>query len=48
MGFAVPAEVGAKMARPELKTIVLVGDGVFQTTGRNYQASTSDNNNHSR
>ena len=33
MVFAVPAAVGAKMARPELKTIVLVGDGAFQTTG---------------
>ena len=33
MGFAVPAAVGAKMARPDLKTIVLVGDGAFQMTG---------------
>jgi len=32
-GFAVPAAVGAKMARPDPKTIVLVGDGAFQTTG---------------
>ena len=33
MGFAVPAAVGAKMARPDLKTIALVGDGAFQITG---------------
>ncbi|MDA7976673.1 MAG: thiamine pyrophosphate-dependent enzyme [Pirellulales bacterium] len=33
MGFAVPAAIGAKMARPDLKTIVLVGDGAFQMTG---------------
>ena len=33
MGFAVPAAVGAKMARPDLKTIALVGDGAFQMTG---------------
>ncbi len=32
-GFAVPAAAGAKMARPDPKTIVLVGDGAFQTTG---------------
>jgi indolepyruvate decarboxylase len=33
MGFAVPAALGAKMARPELKVVVLVGDGAFQMTG---------------
>jgi indolepyruvate decarboxylase len=33
MGFAVPAALGAKMARPELKVIALVGDGAFQMTG---------------
>jgi indolepyruvate decarboxylase len=33
MGFAVPAALGAKMARPDLKVIVLVGDGAFQMTG---------------
>ena len=36
MGFAVPAAVGAKMARPDLKTIVLVGDGAFQMTGMEF------------
>ena len=33
MGFAVPAGLGAKMARPDLKVVVLVGDGAFQMTG---------------
>ena len=33
MGFAVPAALGAQMAGPELKVVVLVGDGAFQMTG---------------
>jgi len=33
MGFAVPAAVGAQSARPELRPLVLVGDGAFQMTG---------------
>jgi indolepyruvate decarboxylase len=33
MGFAVPAAVGAKTARPDLTVIALVGDGAFQMTG---------------
>lgn len=33
MGFAVPAALGAKVARPSLRPIVLVGDGAFQMTG---------------
>ena len=33
MGFAVPAALGAQMARPELKVVALVGDGAFQMTG---------------
>ena len=33
MGFAVPAALGAMVARPELRPIVLVGDGAFQMTG---------------
>jgi TPP-dependent 2-oxoacid decarboxylase len=33
MGFAVPAAIGAQMARPELRPLVLVGDGAFQMTG---------------
>jgi indolepyruvate decarboxylase len=33
MGFSVPAALGAQMARPDLRTVVLVGDGAFQMTG---------------
>ena len=33
MGFAVPAALGAQMARPDLRPVVLVGDGAFQMTG---------------
>jgi len=33
MGFAVPASVGAQMANPKLRPLVLVGDGAFQMTG---------------
>ena len=33
MGFGVPAALGAMVARPDLRPIVLVGDGAFQMTG---------------
>jgi indolepyruvate decarboxylase len=33
MGFAVPAAVGAQLALPARRPIVLVGDGAFQMTG---------------
>ncbi len=33
LGFAVPASIGAQTARPELRPLVLVGDGAFQMTG---------------
>jgi len=33
MGFAVPAALGAKMAQPDHRVVVLVGDGAFQMTG---------------
>jgi len=33
MGFAVPATLGANVARPDLRAITLVGDGAFQMTG---------------
>jgi indolepyruvate decarboxylase len=33
MGFAVPAALGAMVARPNKRAIVLVGDGAFQMTG---------------
>ena len=33
MGFAVPAALGCMVARPELRAVVLLGDGAFQMTG---------------
>jgi indolepyruvate decarboxylase len=33
MGFAVPAAVGAQLANPRSRPLVLVGDGAFQMTG---------------
>jgi indolepyruvate decarboxylase len=33
MGFAVPAALGAGFAAPDLRPLVLVGDGAFQMTG---------------
>jgi TPP-dependent 2-oxoacid decarboxylase len=33
MGFSVPAALGTQMARPDLRTIVIAGDGAFQMTG---------------
>lgn len=33
LGFAVPASMGAQLARPGLRPLVLVGDGAFQMTG---------------
>lgn len=33
MGFAVPATLGARSARPDLRVVAIVGDGAFQMTG---------------
>jgi len=33
MGFSVPAALGAQMARPDRRVVVLCGDGAFQMTG---------------
>jgi indolepyruvate decarboxylase len=33
MGFAVPAALGAGMANPDSRALVIVGDGAFQMTG---------------
>lgn len=33
MGFAMPAALGAQIARPDRRTLILVGDGAFQMTG---------------
>lgn len=32
MGFAIPASIGAQVGNPQLRPIVLVGDGAFQMT----------------
>ncbi len=32
MGFAIPAALGAQVANPQLRPVVLVGDGAFQMT----------------
>jgi indolepyruvate decarboxylase len=34
LGFAVPGAVGVQLARPNLRPLVLVGDGAFQMTGQ--------------
>jgi TPP-dependent 2-oxoacid decarboxylase len=33
LGFAVPAAIGAQLAQPDERPLVLVGDGAFQMTG---------------
>jgi len=33
LGFSVPAAIGVKAARPDLRPLVVVGDGAFQMTG---------------
>jgi indolepyruvate decarboxylase len=33
LGFAVPGGIGAQLADPKLRPVVLVGDGAFQMTG---------------
>jgi indolepyruvate decarboxylase len=33
MGFGVPGAIGAQLADPRLRPLVLVGDGAFQMTG---------------
>jgi TPP-dependent 2-oxoacid decarboxylase len=33
LGFAVPAGLGVQLARPDLRALILVGDGAFQMTG---------------
>lgn len=39
MGFAVPASVGVQVAKPDLRPLVLVGDGAFQMTGMELSTS---------
>lgn len=33
MGFSLPAALGAQVARPNMRAVVIVGDGAFQMTG---------------
>ena len=33
MGFAIPAGIGAQLANPKLRPLILVGDGAFLMTG---------------
>ncbi|HEX3726949.1 MAG TPA: thiamine pyrophosphate-dependent enzyme [Pirellulales bacterium] len=33
MGFSVPAALGTQVARPDLRAVVIAGDGAFQMTG---------------
>ena len=33
MGFSIPAALGTQIARPDLRSVVIVGDGAFQMTG---------------
>ncbi len=39
MGFSVPASVGAQLANPKLRPLVIVGDGSFQMTGMELSTS---------
>lgn len=38
MGFAVPAALGAAVARPDARVVALVGDGAFQMTGMEFSS----------
>ncbi len=42
MGYAVPAAIGAKAARPEAPVVALAGDGAFQMTGLELLTSVSE------
>lgn len=39
LGFAVPASIGAELAAPDRRPLVLVGDGAFQMTGMELSTS---------
>jgi indolepyruvate decarboxylase len=43
MGFAVPGAIGAALAAPELRPVVLVGDGAFQMTGNELSTLVANN-----
>ncbi len=39
MGFAIPAAIGAQLAAPQRRPLVIVGDGAFQMTGMELTAA---------
>jgi len=43
MGFAVPAAIGAKVARPDELVLAVDGDGCFQMTAQELATSTTEN-----
>ena len=43
MGFAVPAAIGAQLANPALRPLVIVGDGAFQMTGMEIATAVRNN-----
>jgi len=43
MGFGMPAAIGAQLAMPERRPIVLVGDGAFQMTGMDLSTAVKHN-----
>ena len=43
MGFAIPACLGAQLANPNIRPIVLVGDGAFQMTGNEISTIAKEN-----
>lgn len=43
MGFAIPASLGAQLSNPEIRPIVLVGDGAFQMTGMELSTIAKEN-----
>lgn len=43
MGFAIPASLGAQLSNPNIRPIVLVGDGAFQMTGMELSTISKEN-----
>ncbi len=43
MGYALPASIGAKLAKPELSSIALVGDGSFMMSGAELSVAVNNN-----
>ncbi len=43
MGFAIPASLGAQLSNPNIRPIVLVGDGAFQMTGMELSTIAKEN-----